>query len=45
MWLFHVDTIRKAGAVIGDDLRTSLVALGLSFDDKQENTTESETAE
>ena len=41
----RVDTIRKAGAVIGDDLRTSLVALGLSFDDKQENTTESETAE
>ncbi len=41
----RVDTIRKAGAVIGDDLRTSLVALGLSFDDKQENTTESEIAE
>ena len=41
----RVDTIRKAGAIIGDDLRTSLVALGLSFDDKQENTTESETAE
>ena len=41
----RVDTIRKSGAVIGDDLRTSLVALGLSFDDKQENTTESETAE
>jgi len=33
------------GAVVGDDLRTGLTALGLSFDDKQKNSEEPETAE
>lgn len=41
----RVDTICAAGAVVGDDLRTGLTALGLSFDDKQKNSEEPETAE
>lgn len=41
----RVDTICAAGAVVGDDLRTGLTALGLSFDDKQKNSEEPKTAE
>ena len=41
----RVDTICAAGAVVGDDLRTGLTALGLSFDSKQENPNNAETAE
>ena len=41
----RVDTLIAANAAIGDDLRTGLIALGVSFNDKQQNPAEAETTE